>query len=667
MASGNVLDRPWGQTLGAVGMRKLTAQVTVRAEDGKTYAIGFVEGNVAAASSPLPNDSVIRVALTSHFISPVQVGELTRRLAAESRDEVEIVAEAGRLSAEHTATLRRRLVIQRASRTFAIDRGEFEIDDTLALPVHPDLRVPLGSVIFQGARMNFSDQRLVEDLRGLGGSFVLRSTTSDEDIARFELEGLTPHLVASLRTGASFAELEGRHRDVEPRTLQSILYALVCAGLCDASGALHAVEPVAPPPPPPRTTTPPPVAHTTIKTEAPLVTRTRATVAPIPRTMSQDSTTQPFGTKVDATPRQNATPTTPPRSANQTGSLTPRPTSVTSPPRSTSSTMSPRPGSASDPGFRTSTTTPLRGAGPTLPPSRTGAPSSPGVSRSGSTTVPPDGKRPGSGTTPGFSPLNVPPATPRTITGPRTRTERERVARDIEALIATRVTKLDQRADHFAILGLPFEAPAEAVRTAFVETSRQLSPESLATLGVVDDSRSAQRVMAQINLAFNTLNDPQKRRDYVNACRRGEATPIAPRAKTGDLDKNELAAEAFDLGESALKREDIPKAIEELGRAVTLAPTNFDYAALFTWARFCAATDKQGVYAETRKSLEKAINRGTKPVTARFYLGRVERILGHDREAMNHFQEVLLDEPNHKEAASELRFLENKPRSTPKR
>ncbi|HLL21124.1 MAG TPA: hypothetical protein VK427_03285, partial [Kofleriaceae bacterium] len=120
-------------------------------------------------------------------------------------------------------------------------------------------------------------------------------------------------------------------------------------------------------------------------------------------------------------------------------------------------------------------------------------------------------------------------------------------------------------------------------------------------------------------------------------------------------------------GESALKRDDIPRAVEDLGRACQLAPNNLEYMMLYAWAQFCASHDKLAVYPETRKALEKAIFKGDKPVLARFYLGRVERMVGHDREAMNHFIEVLLDEPNNREAKTELRVLEQRIANAPKK
>jgi hypothetical protein len=42
----------------------------------------------------------------------------------------------------------------------------------------------------------------------------------------------------------------------------------------------------------------------------------------------------------------------------------------------------------------------------------------------------------------------------------------------------------------------------------------------------------------------------------------------------------------------------------------------------------------------------------------RIYLGRVERMLGHDLEALHHFREVLELDPDHTEAAAEIRVIE---------
>lgn len=241
---------------------------------------------------------------------------------------------------------------------------------------------------------------------------------------------------------------------------------------------------------------------------------------------------------------------------------------------------------------------------------------------------------------------------PRTITG------RDRAVAEIQALIAARIAVLEKGGDYFAILGIVPEAPSDAIRAAYFHVARRLHPKALAELGITDGDHAAARVLAQVNAAFQTLSNPERRREYLSLLNRGEATPLAPRARTGDLDKTELAAEAFTRGESALRREHINEALEELGQAVMLAPANVDYAAALAWAQFCAATDKTAVAVETRKVLQRAIDKSAKPIVAHFYLGRVERILGRDAAALLHFQEVLDVQPHNAEAAAEVRFIE---------
>ncbi len=132
-------------------------------------------------------------------------------------------------------------------------------------------------------------------------------------------------------------------------------------------------------------------------------------------------------------------------------------------------------------------------------------------------------------------------------------------------------------------------------------------------------------------------------------------TPIAiPRTKTNP----ELAAEAAERAERALKAEQVETAVLELKKAVELVPSDVDYTALLGWALFCAAHDKRSVASDTKKALEYAVHRSDKPYLAHFYLGRVARMLGDDREALDHFHAVLTLAPNHRDASAEIRVLE---------
>lgn len=141
--------------------------------------------------------------------------------------------------------------------------------------------------------------------------------------------------------------------------------------------------------------------------------------------------------------------------------------------------------------------------------------------------------------------------------------------------------------------------------------------------------------------------------------------PAFPHTPTGSptpsrvsTDTAIAAEEAFKRGDRAMKRDQPGEAIREYKTACDLDPNEVDYAGMLAWAKFCAAGDKAAIAPETRKILERTVFKSNRPERPRFYLGRVERMLGRDKEALRHFQEVLDLKPNHAEAASEIRAIE---------
>ena len=229
---------------------------------------------------------------------------------------------------------------------------------------------------------------------------------------------------------------------------------------------------------------------------------------------------------------------------------------------------------------------------------------------------------------------------------------------DTENLIRDRLALVERDADHFNLLGIARDAAPEIIRAAYFTLARKLHPDRLASLGIHD--RDSQRLMAIINAAFAVLNDTVKRTEYMTVLSRGgESAVRAEEAKADELAMRVMhAEEAFRRGEMALRREQLETAMKEFTTAVELQPQEPEYQALFTWTKFAAATDKQALAPKTRAELQRAAERSEQSPTARFYLGRVERILGREREALEHFREVMRIKPNHSEASSEVRVLE---------
>jgi curved DNA-binding protein CbpA len=200
------------------------------------------------------------------------------------------------------------------------------------------------------------------------------------------------------------------------------------------------------------------------------------------------------------------------------------------------------------------------------------------------------------------------------------------------------------------------------VRNAYFDLARKLHPDRLAAIGITDEERHAHRLFAEINTAFAVLVDPARRGDYVSIVRRGGAAAVrAEQARADDLAMRVMGAEeSFRRGELALRRDAVAQAVTDFAKAVELQPNEPEYQVMLAWARFAAAPDKAAVANTTRSALLRAAEAGSESPTARYYLGRVERMLGREREALQHFHEALRIRPNHAEAASEARVLEQR-------
>lgn len=627
VARGTVTDRPWGRTLATLALRSFNGQLTVHA-DGKPYAIAFANGAVAGATSPLAIDSAIRVAMTNGLLAASQVADVVRRQSSDpTRDEIDLVATQARLGADHALRLRRWVIAQRAARTFALDAGEFVIDDVATIPLARGAEIDVRAVIHYGARQNFSDDRLDRELAMFGSFYRLRPDALDE-LAQygFANDANERVILERMRSGASLEELEQLGTD--PRAVRAMVYALVSYNACEVDG---------PAPRAARTTTGP-------RPPDPPTIRRLDVRSPTGQTAVSRAATPPHGVRQTTPPQSEPRPlTAPPRNSEPRATVTTPPprTATTAPPRVTAS-------GANEPA-RVRVTTPPRAIAITSEPPTTRF----------EARLDPNGA-------PGIAAGTVPPTVvsrqaKRASSSPPSERNNTSIT-DVRALIGQRAKLISDDGSHYEILGITRTADAEAIRKAYFAIARRLHPDRLQSIGFVDDARDAHRVFAHINTAFGVLSDPVRRAEYDNLLRHGGAAAVREQqARAEEMAQRVLAAEeAFRLGEQLLQRDQLVTAIDQFTRAIELNPDESDYHAMLAWARFCAAHDKQIAAPAARNSLERAIGRSPRAVTAHFYLGRVERMLGRDAQALHHFQQVLALEPHHREAAAEMRALEQR-------
>ena len=250
-------------------------------------------------------------------------------------------------------------------------------------------------------------------------------------------------------------------------------------------------------------------------------------------------------------------------------------------------------------------------------------------------------------------------AQPRTITAnlvPRKAAPRapQGLSRaEIETLIADRCSLIDAGRDLFAVLGLELGASIEAVQSAYLELAAYIHPERLAAFGV-PAGEDAQRLFARAGIAYATLTQPAHRASYLeqHVADPRESVPVR------DDDRVPLAHEAAARAARLMAANRPGAAVAELARACELAPDDADYRAMLAWAAFCASPNKPQLEQVTRRSLLGALDDVRHPEQVRTYLGRMERMLGRDLEALEHFLAVLAMMPDHVEAATEVRVIE---------
>jgi hypothetical protein len=224
---GSVASRPWGATLASFGLTGQTGQISVRSSDNRLFAIALDNGNVVGAVSPLTADGVTRIAASEKFVTAKRSAEIARIVKTLRHDELDGFADAAGLSAGAFHRLKRRVLLQRAARTFSVEEGEFELEPIVTIPVIAGFEVDIRAVIYQGARLNLSGDQLAAALRRVDSRFVL---VGDEDLAPFEFGEAEEPLLASIRAGTTIPELEAAHRELDPRMVQAVVYTLAACG-----------------------------------------------------------------------------------------------------------------------------------------------------------------------------------------------------------------------------------------------------------------------------------------------------------------------------------------------------------------------------------------------------------------------------------------------------
>ena len=237
LARGAVTDRPWGQTLGALGqawpVRAAHASPPTASRIGSRSRGGAIVGAIVAARQRRGGAH-----RADRWPDLVDAGRRDHapggRVAASRRDRRDRRGGAPRRRAGAKATAPRSSRSARRARSRSIGATS-SIEDQITVPVVPGSELDVRAVINLGARGNLSETRLADELADARRVVQARRPTRVPDLAQFGFTELDKPVLQELLAGANLADIENDHPELGDRGVRAIVYALAAYGACEVS------------------------------------------------------------------------------------------------------------------------------------------------------------------------------------------------------------------------------------------------------------------------------------------------------------------------------------------------------------------------------------------------------------------------------------------------
>jgi DnaJ-domain-containing protein 1 len=213
---------------------------------------------------------------------------------------------------------------------------------------------------------------------------------------------------------------------------------------------------------------------------------------------------------------------------------------------------------------------------------------------------------------------------------------------------------------HYDLLGVPPDAPASAIQSAFFVLAKKWHPDRLRP-EVADLKDEAARLFSRLSQASQVLSDPAARAAYDKSLAQTDAPDEAEQVQ-----RVLRATTAFQKAEVFLKRGNLALAEKEALLAFTNDPSQADHIALHVWIQ---AQKPNADLTDLAVQLEKAVKAEPNNLRVRWYRGQLLKRLGRAREALHDFRFIVERDPRHTDAHREVRLYAmrrgNRPPSDP--
>jgi curved DNA-binding protein CbpA len=226
--------------------------------------------------------------------------------------------------------------------------------------------------------------------------------------------------------------------------------------------------------------------------------------------------------------------------------------------------------------------------------------------------------------------------------------------------LAERLTSTKQ--SYYQVLGVPDDAPTEAIASAFFQLAKRFHPDRLGA-SFEDVRDQATRLFARMTEAHQVLSDPTRRKEYDELVKTGEGAA----EEQEEVLRIVRAATSFQKAQVLLKRNNLPAAEAEARQALADDPEQADHVALVAWLD---ASKPNADLEAVLHVLTDCVKKEDVNLRVRWYRGQILKRLGQERRAIEDFRYIADRDPRHVDAQRELRLHEmtrtgNKPSSKP--
>ena len=255
-----------------------------------------------------------------------------------------------------------------------------------------------------------------------------------------------------------------------------------------------------------------------------------------------------------------------------------------------------------------------------------------------------------------------PAAAAETTATPAADTTADRVGR-----LVTLAAEIEAADHHFAVLGLPYDAPTEQFRQAYMRLARDLHPDRFTGAGAEEQDR-ANGLFDRIRAAWAVIGDSEARRKYTDTAIHGKKSEEDQAME--EVQRFWNAEGDFRRGLAAFNAGRLKSAHELFRNAHQAFPDELEFKTYFTYSRF--AIDGAGATADTARRalddlldvIERNSRQERKLDSPHVLMGRIHLAQGDLDQARKCFISALRLNPANADAQLQMRRVDselNKP------